>query len=203
MLGVITGDIVNSRNISNEIWLPILENSLKVIQQDDSKWEIYRGDSFQLEVNPEDAIEAAIIIKAAIKTIRNADVRMAIGVGEKKFEANNVTKSNGSAFVNSGEAFEKLGKRNLRIKTPWKEFNDDINVKLFVALYIMDAWSSKHAGLVKTKFENIDLNQHKLAEILDYNQQSSISRALQRAGYDEIKEVIEYYKRKINGIVDN
>ena len=54
--------------------------------QEPASWEIYRGDSFQLETTPEKALEASIYIKANIKQLRNLDVRMAIGLGQKSYQ---------------------------------------------------------------------------------------------------------------------
>ena len=80
MIAVITGDIINSREISIE-WLDTLKRALSGLTKVNLKWEIYRGDSFQIELDVEDALLNAIYIKACIKTLKNADVRMGIGIG--------------------------------------------------------------------------------------------------------------------------
>src|SRR3546814_11309760 len=60
-----------------------------------------------------DALATAIGIKAIIKSIKQLDVRMAIGLGEISYVAKRVTESNGSAFVFSGEKFERLKKEKI------------------------------------------------------------------------------------------
>ncbi|RYD77429.1 MAG: transcriptional regulator, partial [Sphingobacteriales bacterium] len=62
MIGIITGDIVGSRKIKDS-WLLSLKNALKLVSKQNNKWEIYRGDSFQLEVPPEDAIKTTAYLK--------------------------------------------------------------------------------------------------------------------------------------------
>src|SRR5688572_22151866 len=122
---IITGDIINSRDTHPTIWLPTLKKALAAEGKNQKTWEIYRGDSFQLEVkNPADTLLTAIRIKAKIKSIKNIDVRMAIGIGEKEFPAEKITESTGKAFVNSGEKLESLKKekQNLAIKTRWNDF---------------------------------------------------------------------------------
>ena len=56
---------------------------------------------------PENALHYAIRIKASLKSNENIDVRMAIGIGDITYNAHKVTESNGSAFVFSGEKFER------------------------------------------------------------------------------------------------
>jgi hypothetical protein len=78
-------------------------------------WEIFRGDAFQLEVSePEEALRIAIQIKAFLKTVK-LDARMSIGFGDKTYDADKISESNGTAFVRSGESFDQLKNR----KTLW------------------------------------------------------------------------------------
>ena len=108
MTSILTGDIIKSRSIKNsEVWLSILKEALIACSQNTSQWNIYRGDSFQLESsNIAESLKTAIYIKACIKTIKGLDVRIAIGVGEKTFSGNSVVESNGEAFQFSGETLE-------------------------------------------------------------------------------------------------
>ena len=63
MIAVITGDVINSRKVNAEIWLPRLKEYFSKITLDTDKWEIYRGDSFQIEVETEKALKNTIYIK--------------------------------------------------------------------------------------------------------------------------------------------
>ncbi|MCX7987092.1 MAG: hypothetical protein N2662_09150, partial [Bacteroidales bacterium] len=84
MISVLTGDIIHSSRVSPEKWLKALKGVLGSIGSSPRQWEIFRGDSFQAEVgDPLEALEVSIKIKAAIKTIKGLDVRIAIGLGEK------------------------------------------------------------------------------------------------------------------------
>ena len=112
MTSIITGDIINSRNTHSQQWMDKLKNVLNEIGSTPKDWEIFRGDSFQVEVtNPQKALIEAIKIKATIKMIKGLDVRMCIGIGEKEFIGDSITESNGSAFVFSGEGFESFFRR--------------------------------------------------------------------------------------------
>lgn len=79
----------------------LLKNTLNQYGSEPQTWEIYRGDSFQLSINPEKALIAALHIKSMIKQTKIQDVRLAIGVGSEKHKSQKITESNGSAYVNS------------------------------------------------------------------------------------------------------
>src|SRR5690554_259872 len=109
MRAVLTGDIIHSQHAENpQIWIDVLKETLNQFGKSPIKWEIYRGDSFQLEVPASQGFKAMFQIKAAIKTISGLDVRISIGLGQVDFQDDAVNLSNGSAFVNSGRAFDQL-----------------------------------------------------------------------------------------------
>lgn len=196
MTSIITGDIINSKKSSPKNWLEALKSILNSFGNSPKAWEIYRGDSFQLEVRPEQALQACMLIKATIKQFEDIDVRLAIGIGEKTYQSKNITESNGSAFVNSGDCFENLKKTTLAIKSPFEQFDTSINIMLELAQLTINNWSSTSAILVKKTLENPDLNQNQLAEIFKKTQ-GNISQGLKRAGFDEISKLLHYYKTQI------
>lgn len=197
MKAVITGDIINSRKVASGLWLEDLKKVLNVYGSEPKDWEIYRGDSFQLVLVAEKALEAVLIIKATIKQHKELDVRMAIGLGEMDYIADKITESNGSAFVNSGECFEELKKQTLGIKTPWAAFNSSFNLLFSFVLMVADNWTSTSAEILKKALENPEFNQSQLAQSLNRKSQSSISASLKRAGYEELKNMIAFYKQQI------
>lgn len=199
MIAVITGDIINSKESTPKNWLKAIKSILNHYGDTPMHWEIFRGDSFQLEIKPEDALKASILIKATIKQFENIDVRLAIGIGEKTYQSDKITESNGSAFVNSGECFEALKKNTLAIKSPFDAFDTTINIMLELAQLTLNNWSSTSATLIKTTLENPDLNQNQLAEILKKTQ-GNISQGLKRAGFDEISKLLHYYKTQIQNL---
>jgi len=201
MIGIITGDIVGSRKIKDS-WLLSLKNALKLVSKQNNKWEIYRGDSFQLEVPPEDAIKTAAYLKACIRLNKPADVRMGIGIGEIKSNRKKLSESSGDAFVNSGAAFDglKQAKVNLAIKTDFPDLDEEINVLIKLSLIAMDSWGIVAAEMVKLALENENILQSELAAISGRTQ-SSVSEALKRAHYSELMEMDKLYRKKLNQIL--
>lgn len=196
MIAILTGDIKNSSEHKASTWLPLLKQALGRYGNEPADWEIYRGDSFQLQTTQENALEAAIYIKASIKQIRHMDVRIAIGLGEKNYEAPKITESNGPAFVNSGQCFENLKKQNLGIRTPNKKFDEQINLLLELALLTMDNWTPAISKTVKCAMENPGMNQKELASLLNKSQ-GNISEELNKAGFDEVKKMIQFYNNQL------
>lgn len=202
MICVITGDIINSKKNSPKIWLTPLKKELDKIGKSPKFWEIYRGDSFQVMINkPEDALLVVMKLKAALKSIRSINVRMAIGVGNRTYNALKITESNGSAFVHSGEKFELLRqeKQNLAIKSDWPEFDKEMNLYLKLSLIAMDNWTVNAAEIVRIAMENPDKSQEEKGRIIGIKQ-SAISNRLKRAYYEEIMEVNEMYQTKIKAL---
>lgn len=197
MTSIITGDIINSKESSPKAWLEVLKAVLSDFGSNPSDWEIYRGDSFQLEVHPNDALRACLLIKATIKQFKNLDVRLAIGIGDKTFNSDRITESNGTAFKNSGECFEALKKTTLAIKSPVEVLDYSINIMLELAQLTINYWTKTSATLVKIALAHPNLNQKQLADALQKTQ-GNISQGLKRAGYDELTKLLEFYKTQIH-----
>ncbi len=198
MISVLTGDIINSRKLPSEVWMNGLKKILNTIGPNPSRWEIYRGDEFQLEIdNPAEALQIAIQIKAYLKTLR-LDARMAIGTGEKSHNAEKISESNGTAFVRSGELFETLKKQKvtLAISSGQADFDERINLMLRLGLTFMNQWLVQSAELVLVAIENQSLSQEEIGQRLGINQ-AAVSRRRKRANFDLVIELETYYRENI------
>jgi len=191
MIAIITGDIIKSKKVAPATWLPILKNALSEYGKETKEWEIFRGDSFQLETDATHVFHAYLYIRTAIKTIPLLDVRMSIGVGEKDYKGESILNSNGSAFINSGEAFEELKKQTIAIKTPWDKENNLFDVLLNSAAFIIEKWNPNTSSTILFALKNPDITQKKLAEKMGKDA-GLLSRQLRKAGFDEIQKTIDY-----------
>ena len=200
MTSVITGDIINSRKIGKAaLWLKPLKELLGEMGKSPKTWEIYRGDSFQIEIaRPEEALLSALRIKAGLRSVKKLDVRMGIGIGDKTHDAPRVSESNGTAFIHSGEAFEQVSrsKQRLLIKTPWTALDSELNLLLRLASIALDKWSSSTAQLIAASIVNRNLSQKELGEKIGRTQ-STISEGQKRAHYEEILELENFYRECI------
>lgn len=209
MIAIITADIINSRKLVNqEIWITPLKKLLASYGTTPEKWEIFRGDYFQVEIeDPKEALLLSLKIKALIKSIfvtegskktAPIDVRMAIGLGTKEYAADRISESNGTAFINSGEKFEKLKKEKttLAIQSPYPDFDYEMNLYLKLAVIQMDAWTVNSAELFTTIFEDPEKKQTEIGTILGIGQ-NSVSGRFKRAHVDEILELDKMYRYKL------
>lgn len=202
MVSILTGDIIQSRRSKPSVWLRALKKELDKIGPTPKKWEIFRGDSFQLELSqPEDSFMIAMKIRCLLKA-KSIDVRMAIGVGEKAHSAANITESNGQAFIFSGGKFESLKKekQTLAIKTPWPEFDCDMNLILKLASIAMSKWTANSAEAIKIALEKPDLVQQALGKKLGIKQ-NAVSGRLKRAYFNELTEVDALFRKKIRTLL--
>ena len=203
MLSIITGDIINSKRTVPGSWLKTLKKELRQWGPTPKQWEIYRGDSFQLEVkDPADALGVAVGIKAAIKSQKGTDVRLAIGIGNKTYNAKTISESNGSAFVNSGDLLEELKriKLNMAVRSDKVVFDLEMNLYIKLALIAMNTWTRNSAMTVHAALRYPDKSQKALGKLLGIKQ-NAVSTRLKRACYDEIIEVIKMYRKKDADII--
>lgn len=203
MVGIITGDIVASRRQKNpELWLKPLKTLFESIGQELVCWEIFRGDSFQLEIS--DAREVlcfAYKIKALLKSIGGLDVRMAIGLGDISYAANRLSESNGTAFIRSGEKFETLkqDKIKLALKSADADFDNIFNLLLKFASLSMDNWTVTSAHTVFTLLEFPDATQTELGQQLQIKQHT-VSERLQRSRIAELLELDRLFREKVKNL---
>ena len=200
MTGIITGDIIKSRKTKDEnIWLTPLKLALSSVTKNVSFYDIYRGDSFQLECNNiEDCFSTSVYIKSSLKSVKGLDVRMSIGIGGKSHQGNTVSESNGEAFVYSGETFETLKKekQNLKIKTKDSTLNEELNLYFKLALIAMDNWTVNSAEIVKLSLEHPNMIQSELAKLVGINQ-DAVSKRQKRAYLDDILALDLMFRKKI------
>lgn len=196
MLAILTGDIINSRKYKTGIWLDRLKDVLSYYGKEPEDWEIFRGDSFQLKVAKESALKAALVIKAFIKQDRGLDVRIAIGIGEIEYKAPKITESTGTAFIYSGQCFDNLKKYSMAIKTPFAEFDEEINLYIILALLTINSWTPNMAKIVAVSILHENLSQKEIAQMLNKSQ-SSISESKKRAGYEEIMKMEKRYRKLV------
>jgi hypothetical protein len=213
MIAIITADIINSRTLVNqEIWITPLKTLLKTYGSTPEKWEIFRGDYFQIEIgDAEEALLLALKIKALIKSISVTegqkkvspiDVRMAIGLGTKEYSAERISESNGTAFIHSGEKFEKLKKEKttLAVQSSFPNFDYEMNLYLKLAVIQMDAWTVNSAVLFTTLFQDPEKKQTEIGVILGIGQ-NSVSGRFKRAHVDEILELDKMYRHKLKELI--
>lgn len=198
MIAIITGDIINSEGQNASEWIDVLKKLFARWGDTPTDWEIYRGDEFQLKITPKKALWAALQIKSAIKSVKDLDVRMAIGVGSENYKGVTVSESNGSAYQRSGRTFETLRKEKitLAIATGNDKEDQSLNLMLRLALDFMDEWSLVSSELITISLASPRMSQQEIAEQLSIKQ-SAVSQRQKRARLDLVLQLLEYYQQSV------
>ncbi len=157
---IITGDVVHSTRIKKrDELLKGIKKICNLLAKEKyiSRYEIYRGDEFQLEViRPEKALQTAIIIRAYLrketlpKTTDKTklwDARISIGLGMVDYKASKIIESTGEAFQKSGKGLDtiKSSDRKMIVNTPWRSVDGEMAVCLRFADAVISHWSTKSA----------------------------------------------------------
>lgn len=197
MKAIITGDVINSREVESEIWKKELQKLFQTIGKETKDWQIYDADRFQLIIDANKALEFSLLIKATLKAIKPLDARIAIGVGEIENLSDEITASKGVAFSYSTELFKDLKKSTLSIKTPNDRINQELKTVVDLLTFVLHNWTEKMAEYFKIAYLNQNLNQKQLAKLLKLKSQSTVSSILKRAAYEEILQAILFYQIKL------
>lgn len=194
LYAIITGDIVDSRSKDIKEWMPVLESALTDCSD---KFDIFRGDSFQLMVELAQAVEAMFYIKSRIRSLGHLDVRMGLGIGDVDYLDNHIKNSSGEAFVRSGEAFESLNKDLIAVKSLWEDWDESSNILLGLCVEIANKWTVNMAETVAQSLRHPEANQQELAKMLQRKHQSQVSTELTKASWNKINKAISYCTQEL------
>lgn len=210
---VLTGDLVGYSRYKpkdrKEVLLH-LKDSFKKLPLDitASKFWVFRGDSFQgILSRPEEALKAALIIRSSLvsryKGKRSRlDARIAIGIGTVDNLPRRVGEGDGEAFRNSGMELDSMKKseKNLMVKTPWKERNDELSTECALLDAVIERWTREQAEAIM--YQIMDLTQEETARILKISQPAVFHR-LRTCGSKAVQEFLQHYKDVVKYNVEN
>lgn len=196
---VLVGDIVNSRQENPEIYLNELKTVLHQYAKYKNDYQIYRGDSFQIRVEPEKAFICACHLKAAIKKHKKLDIKISIGIGYEEVYSNRVAESSGSAYLYSGDRFDMIGKNLLVIQSSDAVYNQTMNLIFGLFMHIANNWQPAMAYIISERLKHPNKTLRELSPIVKKSH-STISTALKRGSFKELQKVNKYYIQKTKEI---
>lgn len=200
---VLTGDVINSRNISDKIHF--INTINEVFRETENRLlinnpiQISRGDSFQtLLKKPSDSLKAILLIKSGLmsKSPENFlyNVRISVGIGSVEFPHDNINIANGKAFELSGIVLESMKKKGVEISivTLNPKINKALEILNLMLETIINKWSKKNAEVVYLSLLH-DLNQIEIAQKLKISQ-SAIQQRLVSANFKVIISYINFFE---------
>ncbi len=228
--GIITGDIVSSREIEIPIREKLFEDIGLLLKELKKKWisayETYRGDSLQCETKtPEDSLRVALIIRSFFRAYfpeefkpkklvkkgakastskgyyaTNFDVRLGIGIGSIDFIKKNKITSS------DGEAFRLSGEAldNLTQgpqRLGLKTFNASFNEQMEPSILLLDALIQKWTQN-QAELVLYKLQDKKEDEIASQLKitQSAVNQRTKTAQWTAIDKLIRYFEKTVKNI---
>lgn len=211
MIAVITADLIDSTNYSEILMsrvMAVLKEEFLDIEKKlpSSDFNIYRGDSFQgVLQNPAVALAVMLHLKTAISSIsttkkgksREADLRIAIGIGSLDFQGKTIEESNGQAFQFSGRSLDemKYEGRKTRLKTPNETINGEFDASLFLLDEITDRWSTASAEVIYFLLKGF--KEKEIATELGISQ-SAVNQRKKAAGWEAVNALLMRYNNIIS-----
>lgn len=198
-IAVLTGDIVNSSNLSDD-QLVSLRTKLESFSSPAVVLPpgFYRGDSFQLAASPLQSLVVALQLRMTAKAHSSAtDLRVAIGLGNMENNPGNALLANGSAFIRSGKNLDTLKGKNLRLIIVCA--HEELNRELETYCYLADALLSKltPAQATVTQLRLKGWSQQDIARELGISQ-GAVSKALKASHWRAVKKFVERFEHLIN-----
>ncbi len=200
---VLTGDIINSRQIQNKDHLiNVLHSIFYEIESrfsPENPFEIFRGDSFQvLFKKPTSSLRVALLIKSGLMSQSNEnqmyDARISIGIGSVAFPQNNVKIANGIAFELSGMNLDLMKEkgRGIAINSSQSKNNSTLETMNVLLDALLSKWTKNAAEVVYLSLL-FGFTQSEIAEKLHISQ-SAVQQRLASAQYDAIYTYIRYFE---------
>jgi hypothetical protein len=227
-VAIITGDLIGSSKYGpgqRETAIRTLKQTLEEEREPGAKtvlrYEMYRGDSAQIEVlQVEKALALAILLRAALKKMpygpkdgdtgagkhagkapavsgrSYADIRLAVGIGEAAFGQARVVEADGEAYRLSGRTLDAMKKKGqkLIIQSAEETFNQEYEVQCKLLDVIIDKWSTAAAEVVFWLLKG--LKDIEIAEHLGISQ-PAVSFRKKTAGWEAINLMIQGFESKI------
>ncbi len=207
MIGVLSGDIVASRDISDkralrraiDLGIDRLGQSLGAVGMR------FRGDAFQVAI-PEatESVTAAVIMRASLiehspSRQQMWDARIAIGIGEGSVPTlDNFIDADGETFVRSGQGLDALSESHQRLGLFLATPQPDLDLLMLFADDVISHWSHNAAEVVRFNLTT-EHSQSELARRLGRSQ-PTINRRLSAARWSLIREFLEFTRFRLEGL---
>ncbi|GAB1404095.1 MAG: hypothetical protein PHX54_03795 [Lentimicrobiaceae bacterium] len=214
LVAVLTGDIVHSSRMTAPDLkrlpgvLKSIFNSIDTICKPKTlpvKYSVFRGDSFQLVVEPALAVKTWLLIRAGLRAAfpaplsRSVDATIAIAIGRVDYLAKNITESSGEVFNLSGRLLEKLKAPGLTgFVSANEQLNKEVNVQLLLADEIIRRWTTAQTLLLPMLMQS--LNQSDIARETN-TRQPTVAAKVNAMGWHAVEVWMEYFSDLVkNGL---
>lgn len=216
MYATISADIVSSTSLPVRSLIELKESVKDVLGLLERRFEgfwgrIVRGDTIECVMNrPEDAFEAAIILKCRIKSFRPScdgnysrfskyGLRLAIGIGGMNIVNRELDMLDGEAIYRSGRLLDSLVGRSkylMAISMGNNRFQEPLNIMLSLINHMLNNATSRRCLTLYERLFSSSSNE--TSERMGITI-SGVNQALNELGWSSIEQAILYYRKIMSG----
>lgn len=208
--GVITGDIVNSGNLSEEEHSLCLKSLEKMMANLNDlygvKGDIFRGDEFQVFVRDEIlALRIAVVLRLCLMAeVKGADARVSIGIGSYGNIADEIRKTaKGEAFELSGRGLSDMKDERISVSVASNKKLSRVAKLLITYLdFVLAGVSCKQAEILLFRVLYPE-NTHEELSVTANIPRRTVASRLQRSNATLILETISVLEEEIKGMIKN
>ena len=212
MYATISADVVSSTSLSKEAMIELNEKLKKCLSTLELRYQgfwgrIVKGDSIECVMDcPEDAFEAALILKTLVKSFEPTDVndlkrfnryglRIAIGIGAMKTIERDLDMMDGDAIYRSGRTLSRLkgrAKYSFAISMENEEYEQALQVILTLVNQLLNNATARKCETLCERILASDTS--KTAEKMGISV-SGVNQTLKDIGWSAIEQAIIYYRK--------
>jgi len=212
MYAAISADIVSSTSLSRDSMIGLHERLKEYLAAMENRYEgfwgrIVRGDSVECILpHPEDAFEAAILLKAWVKSFEPGEgnrpkrfnrygLRVAVGIGEMKTVDRELDMMDGDAIYRSGRALNRLvgrAKYAFSVSMENEEVEQALQVIGTLVNHLLNNASARKCETLCTRILSADSGEAAARMGISV---SGVNQTLKDLGWNAIEQAIAYYRR--------
>jgi hypothetical protein len=204
--GVLTADIVHSTKLNAKEYASVMQTLQKLLKSQAAryqcKFEIFRGDSFQiLYTNIVDAMNSIISIRLYLQSgIECPAIKLtqSIAIGRVEQTSPNLSSSLGEAFILSGRALDKSSRGDLVITFGTGVSSKDLTISTLFLRHLLNGLTEKQAEVLYYYIDFDFPEQQIIADYMNMTRQN-VATHLKRSGAELVKAYLEGYRETCLG----
>ncbi len=205
MIAVLTGDIVNSTKMSNEIYSGVIKSLKTFLNEANEKHgaigEIYRGDEFQIQYpDPLCALKSTLLLKLALHLSKFSpkpiQCTLSLAYGSHNVYDDKPNTSSGPVFIESGRGLEKTQRGELSLRLEHQ--SDEFEIKLLTQFlnHLLSRLTKTQAELLYQYITSNFAEHKKIADITGTTRQN-ISNRLGNIGAYLVRDYMAAINKKV------
>lgn len=196
--GVITGDIVGSQQLSDSEYRTVLtqleQSLMSLCDRYAGNFDIFRGDAFQIQLtHPEHSMKVAVALWLSLKAGDvSTDIRQCVGLGAATNRSSSPNRSNGEAYVLSGNGLDSMKSERLSVRSASADFDERFGLLTRFLDVQLSGLTGVQSRVLSCFLLSDDKSHEALAAALNKSR-SNVTRILLAANYHLVTDYLAYF----------